>query len=97
MDLFGANAMDLFGAKDDAAEQARRLAVTRLKAMVRQLLQLGEDDTVMVTELACNEPGCPPRETVIAVLAEGKPTRQWKFHQAAADVDAVHLLAAMLW
>ncbi len=88
--------MDLFGSKDDAAEQARRLAVTRLKATVRQMLQLSEVDTVMVTELACHEPDCPPRETVIAVLADGKPTQQWKFHQAAADLDEVHLLAALL-
>jgi hypothetical protein len=60
------------------------------------MLQLGENDAVMVTELACSEPGCPPRETVIAVLADGQPPQQWKFHQAAADVDEVHLLAALL-
>lgn len=88
--------MDLFAVDDEAAEKARRMAVTRLKHTIADLLQLGDDDTVMVSELACTEPNCPPRETVIAVMSAAKPTRQWKFHQSVADLDELHLLAALL-
>lgn len=88
--------MDLFAGRDERAEQARRMAVARLKDSVTRILHLDDGDMVMVTELACSEPGCPPLETVIAVLSDGKAPRQWKVHRAAADVDEVHLLSALL-
>jgi hypothetical protein len=47
---------------------------------------LGEDDSVMVTELRCREPGCPPLETVIALLGAGSPTRRHTIHKPMADV-----------
>ena len=37
-------------------------------------------------ELECREPSCPPLETVIAAMEEGKPTRQWKFHKPMPEV-----------
>jgi len=39
-----------------------------VKGWVRAALLLDVDATVLVSELACTEPGCPPVETVIAVL-----------------------------
>jgi len=51
--------------------------------------QLGPDETpaVLVTELACHEPGCPPIETVI-VLIGGKGSRTWKIPRPAAELSA---------
>lgn len=40
-----------------------------------------------VAELRCAEPGCPPVETVVAVLgAPGGSPRQWKIHKPMSEV-----------
>ena len=56
-----------------------------VKRWARELFVLSDDATVMVTELRCSEPGCPPLETVIALLSESG-NRQYKLHKAIAEV-----------
>lgn len=63
--------------------------VRTLKAVVREALQLAPETTVVVQQLACAEPDCPPVETVIAVLSA--PRRTWKITTPAADVSAAEL------
>ena len=47
-------------------------ALARVEAEVRQRFRLPAATTVLVTQLACELPGCPPLETVIAFwLGEG--------------------------
>jgi len=70
------------GARPDAG-QARRI-----KAWARQAWSLPEAATVLVTELQCAEPGCPPRETVIAVLDGSGTNRMSKLHKSIAEVTA---------
>lgn len=76
--------LDLFGAqpRSDPAHLAA------IKGWVAEALALPDDVTVMVTELRCTEPGCPPLETVIAVLRPGQPPEQQKLHQASATITA---------
>jgi hypothetical protein len=57
-----------------------------IKAWAAESLGLGDDVAVMVTELRCTEPGCPPLETVVAVLGASGPARQYKIHKPLADV-----------
>ncbi len=52
-----------------------------LKETVRRLLSLDDDTAVVVRQLACTEPGCPPLETVIAVLPMDGPARRWTLHR----------------
>jgi len=40
----------------------------RLKAWVAALMDLSDNDTIMLAELACHDPGCPDLETVITVI-----------------------------
>jgi hypothetical protein len=47
-----------------------------IKSWVRSGLHVSDDTPITVTELACADPSCPIRETVILVLTE--PARQWK-------------------
>lgn len=61
-------------------------AVLRVKTCFREVFEIGEETSLMVTELRCTEPGCPPIETVIAVLEESG-TRQYKVHKSAPDVS----------
>ena len=44
----------------------RSVAIRRLKLLTRRRFTLGPDSPVMVAELKCGLPGCPPLETVIA-------------------------------
>ncbi len=45
-----------------------------------------EDDIVMVTQIECGQPGCPPLETVIALMREGRAPVKFKLYKALADV-----------
>lgn len=72
-------------------------AIQRVKARFLDVLQLEEDISLMITELHCTEPGCPPVETVIALLKASHPTYQYKIHKPVADVtlDDVATLATV--
>lgn len=72
-------------------------AIQQVKAWVLDVLQLKEDTSLMVTELHCTEPGCPPIETVVALLKASHPTRQYKVHKPVADItlDDVATLATV--
>ena len=56
----------------DAVQRAETSA--RIKDWTRAALGLDEGARVLVHELACSRPNCPPRETVILVVpADGAP------------------------
>jgi hypothetical protein len=50
------------------------------------LLDLDEDTAVMIRQLACTEPGCPPIETVVAVLPMNAPARRWTLHRPVDQI-----------
>ncbi|MBM3770306.1 MAG: hypothetical protein FJW27_03290 [Acidimicrobiia bacterium] len=86
--------MDLLLGKPKPAPER----IAAVKAWVGELFGLSDGATILVTELACKEPGCPPLETVIAVLdgAGG----QWKrsLHKAVSEVTREDVAAiGMLW
>jgi hypothetical protein len=66
---------DGVGNAHDPDRGARAIHIAQL---VRSCLKLDDDAAVTVQQLSCHEPGCPPVETVIAVLAA--PTRCWHVH-----------------
>jgi len=70
-----------------------RSALARVRAWARELWRLGDEDSVVVTELACSEPGCPPLETVVLIAAVDRPTVQHKLHLPAAHVRLEDLQA----
>ena len=72
-----------------------RAEVPALKAAVRDVLGLGEEHAVVIQELACAEPGCPPVETVIGVLAAGGPARRWTLHQPLSSLTAEAVRSAL--
>ena len=47
-------------------------ALDRVREWVRARFRLGEETAILVAEVACAVPGCPPIETVIAFWAEEK-------------------------
>lgn len=51
------------------------------------------DTPILVTELRCTEPGCPPVETVIALLDAPGRQRQWKLPKALSDLTIEDIAA----
>lgn len=60
--------------------------IAAVKEWAAELLPIPLDANLLVTELACHEEGCPPIETVIAVLEAGHKPRQWKLHKSIAEI-----------
>ncbi len=79
--------MDLFAKRSRTNDDH----MTQVKAWVRELMTVPADAAVLVTELRCTEPGCPPLETVIAVLDDAVAPRQYKLHRALADITREHI------
>jgi hypothetical protein len=82
--------MDLFAERPKLNPEA----AAALKVRVRQMLKLPEDAVVMITELRCTEPGCPPLETVIVVMADGE-SKQYKIHKAMVDLQDADLIQVL--
>ena len=79
--------MSLFDPKPPAnTEQIRQI-----QSWVKDRLELDEEAIVMVSELRCSEPGCPPLETMIAVLDGPGQRRQFKFHKTIAEITSIDI------
>lgn len=64
-----------------------RDAARRVREWVRTRFSLADGETVMVNEVACEMPGCPPIETVVAFWTEGGEKRHhYKIFKPLADV-----------
>ncbi|MCC2098954.1 MAG: hypothetical protein KDJ29_18835 [Hyphomicrobiales bacterium] len=76
-----------FTLKTFATGRAHLADVRKVKDWVRQRYSLQDDETCMVSEVACQLPGCPPVETVIAFWTEGGDKRHhYKIFKPLADV-----------
>jgi nitrate reductase delta subunit len=61
-------------------------ALERMGAWTRERFRLPEAASVLVTELACGLPGCPPLETVVAFWTEDAKRHQFKIFKPVRDV-----------
>lgn len=50
-------------------------AVDRVAGWTRTRFKLAENEVVLVTEVACGLPGCPPLETIVAFWTRPEETR----------------------
>jgi len=57
----------------------------RVRAWARQHFALGEGETIMVSELPCSDPGCPPVETHLVFWTQGG-RHQFKVFKPLAEV-----------
>ncbi|NJK81855.1 MAG: hypothetical protein HC893_12510 [Chloroflexaceae bacterium] len=67
--------------------------IAAIKQWVSATFGLDDQTTILVTELRCSEPGCPPLETVIALLRPNRPPQQYKLPQALPDITAADVAA----
>ena len=65
----------------------RSAALDRVREWVRARFRLTDDTAILVAEVACAVPGCPPIETVVAFWSD-KKRHHFKVFKPVADVDA---------
>ena len=78
------------------SERVDAAALERVRAWTRARFALAADVTVMVNELACSLPGCPPRETVVAFWTAPDRRHHFKIFKPAAEVARADLPPAWL-
>ena len=76
--------MDIFSSRSPRSSER----TNEIKAQVAVALDLDEEATVMVSELACMEEGCPPVETVIAVFRPAVNKLQFRLHRPILEITA---------
>jgi hypothetical protein len=61
-------------------------AVERVRGWTRERFGLNADAALLVTEVSCGLPGCPPLETVVAFWTAGNRRHQFKIFKPMAEV-----------
>jgi nitrate reductase delta subunit len=70
-------------------------ALARVREWTRERFALAADAAVVVSEVACSMPGCPPLETVVVFWIE-ETRHHFKFFKPARDVVFADLPPAWL-
>jgi hypothetical protein len=68
----------------------------RVKEWTRERFKLADDVPVLVAEIACGLPGCPPLETVVVFWTEGDRRHQFKLFKPVRAVVAEDLPPAWM-
>ena len=67
-------------------EPPRAEALDRIKQWTRERFALAYDTTILVSEIACGVPGCPPRETVVAFWTGSDKRHQFRIFKPLEQV-----------
>ena len=73
--------MDLFTKSTPKVELEK---LNQIKAWVYLKLEINTEISISISQLQCQEPGCPPLETVIAVMTN--PPTQYKIYKPAFQI-----------
>ena len=74
----------MFGlSRPDVGDIAAQEAV---RAWTRQRFKLAPDATVLVSEVTCRMPLCPPLETAVAFWTEDEKRHQFRLYKRVRDV-----------
>jgi nitrate reductase delta subunit len=61
-------------------------AIDRVRGWTRERFKLPDDAAIMVTEVTCALPGCPPLETVVAFWTAADTRHHFKVFKPVAEV-----------
>jgi hypothetical protein len=61
-------------------------ALGRIRAWTRERFKLAADAAILVSEVSCALPGCPPLETVVAFWTEKEQRHQFKLFKPVTEV-----------
>jgi nitrate reductase delta subunit len=68
----------------------------RVKEWTRERFKLAGDAPVLVAEITCGLPGCPPLETVVVFWTEGDGRHQFKLFKPVSAIVAEDLPPAWM-
>ena len=71
-------------------------AADQVKEWTRARFSLPDEAAILVTELNCTIPGCPPLETVVAFWNDQGDRHHFKIFKAVADVSSADMPPAWL-
>lgn len=83
--------MNLFNQRPPAAQPEK---VQQIKTWIYETLDLPAGSPISISQLQCHEPGCPPIETVIAIMTQ--PTQTFKVHASVADISREQVQQALV-
>jgi hypothetical protein len=63
-------------------------ALDRVRAWTRERFSLPDETAILVAQVSCNLPGCPPLETVVAFWTGTGTRHQFKLFKPVAEVVA---------
>jgi hypothetical protein len=66
-------------------------AIDRVTAWTRERFGLPDDAAILVSEVACTLPGCPPLETVVAFWNGNQTRHHFKLFKPVGEVAAEDL------
>jgi hypothetical protein len=69
--------------------------IERVQEFTRSAMELAADEPVMVTEIACQLAGCPPRETVLVAMPHRGHWLKASVHKAMPEVTLEDVLWAL--
>jgi hypothetical protein len=72
-------------------------ALEAIKGWTRHRFRLAADAPVLVGEVACRVPGCPPRETVVAFWTGDERRHQFRIYKPAELVSYADIGWLMGW
>jgi hypothetical protein len=84
----------ILGSTQKSAEHLQ--ALDRVKAWTRERFKLPEEAPILVAEIACALPGCPPLETVVAFWTSDEKRHHFKLFKRVEDVVSDDLPFAWL-
>ena len=61
-------------------------ALDRVRDWTRDRFELPDEATILVAEIACTVPGCPPIDTVVAFWTDGDKRHEFKIFKPVEDV-----------
>jgi hypothetical protein len=77
----------LFHMLRSAKTRPERLqALERVKVWTRERFKLAEDTAILVSEVSCALPGCPPIETIVAFWTENATRHHFKLFKPMAEI-----------
>jgi nitrate reductase delta subunit len=72
---------------EDRRDPVALAAVENVQGWTRRRFKLASEAAVLVSEVACRLPGCPPLETVVAFWTEDDRRHQFKLYKPLAQVN----------
>ncbi len=73
------------------SEYTSSLTLDQIKYWTRQCFEFPVEAPIIIKEVPCVKPGCPPIETALMVLLKGEPPRLFKIQKNINEINADHV------